>query len=448
MSDESSLSIWLLLAKVDVPVAIANMKSMPPATLALLAGLFLSWQALALSLESATTSSRRDFLNNAASASAAGLLTTTLSEPAVASTSTSSSGQTICVTGANGYIGLHCVANLLDNGYKVKAALRSVSESKTKYLQRIASERGASDKLSFTTIDLLSVDSMVEAGRGCNAMLHLASPFTLKTSGGDPIKNIVFPAIAGAANAVEAANVLGLERVVACGSIFGMVGSGSEKGFDHVYGANDVNGFNTPKGCSYAYSKMAAQEKSISLAAQSGVDLVTLNVGQVCGPALSPEQNNPSWEPFKLLAKPQPGGAVLACCVPGFTDVRDVAQAHVAALGLPVNKQHPRRYTISSQNQSPTYVEIAQTYAEILPERNLPKNVAALPPKAQKLVVKGLGLGDKSLGELLEGVSIPEGKTLLVDTEPMLRDLVPQPRAVEKTLKDWFDNQVAYGHVV
>ena len=420
------------------------MKSMPSLPLALLAGLFSAWQALALS---ATTSSRRVFLNKAAGASAAGLLTTTLSEPAVASASTSPSGQTICVTGANGYIGLHCVANLLDNGYTVKAALRSVSESKTKYLRRIASERGASDKLSFTTIDLLNVDSMVEAGRGCNAMLHLASPFILR-SGGNPIKTIVEPAIAGATNAVKAANVLGLQRVVACGSIFGMVGSGSEKGFDHVYGANDVNGFNTPKGCSYAYSKMAAQEKSISLAAQSGVDLVTLNVGQVCGPALSPEQNNPSWEPFKLLANPQPGGAVLSCCVPGFTDVRDVAQAHVAALGLPVNKQHPRRYTISSQNQSPTYVEIAQTYAEILPERNLPKNVAALPPKAQKLVVKGLGLGDKSLGELLEGVSIPEGKTLLVDTEPMLRDLVPQPRAVEKTLKDWFDNQVAYGHVV
>ena len=208
-----------------------------------------------------------------------------------------------------------------------------------------------------------------------------------------------------------------------------------------------MNGFNTPKGCSYAYSKMAAQQKSMELAAQSGVDLVTLNVGQVCGPALSPEQNNPSWEPFKLLATRQPGGSVLSCCVPGFCDVRDVAAAHVAALGLPVNKQQPRRYSVASQKASPTNVDIAQTYAEILPERNLPKSVEALPLNVQKLVVKGITLGDKSLGELLEGVTIPEGKTLLVDTDPMLRDLVPRPRTVKQTLKDWFDNQVEFGHI-
>ena len=404
-----------------------------------------------LSLDSSgvTASSRRDFLNKAAVAggSAATGLLTTLAQP-TAATAASPSDQTVCVTGANGYIGLHCVANLLENGYKVKAALRSVSDSKTKYLQKIAAERGASDKLTFTSIDLLDVGSMVEAGRGCDAMLHLASPFTLKTGGSDPIKTIVEPAIAGATNAVEAANVLGLQRVVACGSIFGMVGSGSEKGFDHVYGASDVNGFNTPKGCSYAYSKMAAQQKSMELAAQSGVDLVTLNVGQVCGPALSPEQNNPSWEPFKLLASPQPGGAVLSCCVPGFCDVRDVAAAHVAALGLPANKQQPRRYSVASQKASPTYVDIAQAYAEILPERNLPKTVEALPLNVQKLVVKGISLGDKSLGELLEGVTIPEGKTLLVDTDPMLRDLVPRPRTVKQTLKDWYVNQNEFGHVV
>jgi len=413
--------------------------------------LILPFLATSLSLESFANgaSSRRSFLNKAAitGGSAASGLLTSLSQPGAAA-AVSPSDKTICVTGANGYIGLHCVAKLLDDGYKVRAALRSVSDSKTKYLQKIAAERGLSEKLTFTSIDLLDVGSMVEAGRGCDAMLHLASPFTLKAGGSDPIKTIVEPAIAGATNAVEAANVLGLQRVVACGSIFGMVGSGSEKGYDHVYGANDVNGFNTPNGCSYAYSKMAAQEKSMSLAAQNGVDLVTLNVGQVCGPALSPEQNNPSWEPFKLLASPQPGGAVLSCCVPGFCDVRDVAQAHVAALGLPVNKQQPRRYSVASQKASPTYVEIAETYAEILPERNLPKNVEALPPKVQKLLIKGIGLGDKSLGELIEGVTIPEGKTLLVDTDPMLRDLVPRPRTVKQTLKDWFDNQTEYGHIV
>lgn len=81
-----------------------------------------------------------------------------------------------------------------------------------------------------------------------------------------------------------------------------MVGPGSERGFDHVYGANDVNSFNTATGCTYAFSKMKSQEDSIALAFEKNVDLVKLNVGQVCGPALSPDQINPSWQPFQPLA--------------------------------------------------------------------------------------------------------------------------------------------------
>ena len=113
--------------------------------------------------------------------------------------------KTICVTGANGYIGLHCVSQLLQSGYSVRAAVRSAtSESKTQYLSQIAKDCGASDKLSFTSIDLLDVNSMVAAAKGCGAMLHLASPFNLQ-NGKDPFKRIVEPAVAGATNAVRAA---------------------------------------------------------------------------------------------------------------------------------------------------------------------------------------------------------------------------------------------------
>lgn len=338
-----------------------------------------------------------------------------------------------------------------DAGYSVRAAVRSLSESKTKWLTKIATDAGALDRLSFTTIDLGSVDSMADAVRGCDSLVHLASPFVLKgTATNTNSKTIVEPAVSGACNAVLAAEKTGLRgRVVTCGSIFGMVGSGSERGFDHVYDAGDVNGYNTPGGCAYAYSKKEAQQQSMALADERGVDMVTLNVGQVCGPALSPEQDNPSWEPFRLLTKKQPGGAVLSSCVPGMVDVRDVAKAHVAALGLPTGGAFARRYVVAAQKASPTYVEVYQLMAEILPDRNLPPHIETLPPNVQKLVAKGISMGDKSLGELVAGVSVPPGgETVLVDVDPMLRDLVPSPRPVKQTLADWVENQVAYGHAV
>ena len=68
-----------------------------------------------------------------------------------------------------------------------------------------------------------------------------------------------------------------------------------------------------------------------------------------------------------------------------MVDDRDVAAAHVAALGLPAGK--PRRYAVSAQKKSPTHVEIAELMAETLPDRKLPAKVSALSPSAQKLLI-------------------------------------------------------------
>merc|ERR1740139_2014732 len=403
--------------------------------------LYIGSTANALSLD--LSSSRRGFIRTAA-----GVVGGTSLLPSQPALSAPPSGKkpTTCVTGANGYIGLHTVSQLLLSGYAVRAALRSTSGVKTKWLTKVASDLGASDRLTFATIDLADAGSMADAARGCDSLIHLASPFELgKTA--NPIKDILEPAVAGWTNAVAAADALGLRRIVACGSVFGMVGSGSEKGWDHVYGSSDVNAFSTPGGCTYAYSKMQSQEAAATLASARGVDLVTLNVGQGCGPALSPDQSNPSWDPIKNLAVPPPGGAVLSCTAPGFVDVRDAAAAHVAALDLPAAAA-PRRYPVVARKKSPTYQEIEAILAEVLPERNLPARVDVLPPSAQKLITKGIGLGNKSLGELLSGVSVPPGETLLVDVDPMLKYLVPVPREIKTTLCDWVDNQKGYGHTV
>ena len=104
---------------------------------------------------------------------------------------------------------------------------------------------------------------------------------------------------------------------------------------------------------------------------------------------------------------------------------------------------------VAAQKSSPTYKEISELMSEILPDRNLPSKVETLSPKAQRLVAKGIGLGDRSLGELIEGLSVPpNGATILVDIDPMIKDLVPKPIGIRTSLVDWIDNQLAYGHSV
>lgn len=259
--------------------------------------------ANALSLD--PSGSRRAFLRTAAGAAGGASLLT----PGPALSMPPGGGRdrpTVCVTGANGYIGLHTVSQLLRSGCSVRAALRSTSEDRTQWLSAVAADAGASDRLSFAAIDLSDAGSMADAARGCDSLVHLASPYELGKVA-SPVRDILEPAVAGATNAVAAADSLGLRRVVACGSVFGMVGSGSERGWDHVYASSDVNAFNTPGGCTYAYSKMASQEAAGAAASSRGVDLVTLNVGQVCGPALSPDQHNQSWDPIQNLAVPRRG---------------------------------------------------------------------------------------------------------------------------------------------
>jgi len=168
------------------------------------------------------------------------------------------------------------VRQLLQEKRTVIAALRSVRDDKTADLRSIWADVGTG-KLSFVQFDLRDESSLVAASKNCDAIIHLASPFSLKTPK-DPQAEIILPAVEGACNAVKAAKTHSI-RLVLCSSVFGVMGSTTERGENHLYTSADVNEFNTPGGCTYAYSKKAADVAAAKLAKQSDVDLVTLCPG-------------------------------------------------------------------------------------------------------------------------------------------------------------------------
>ena len=133
--------------------------------------------------------------------------------------STDMSDALVLVTGGSGFVGSHCILQLLERGYRVRTAVRS--------LDREAGVRamlkGGGDHLTFTAADLMSDKGWPEAAAGCDYVLHVASPFPLKVPKDE--NELILPAREGALRLLRAARDARVKRVVLTSS-FAAIGYG------------------------------------------------------------------------------------------------------------------------------------------------------------------------------------------------------------------------------
>lgn len=93
--------------------------------------------------------------------------------------------QTVMVTGANGYLASHIVKKLLEKGYNVHACVRNASnEASVHHLRQLPS---AAERLRLFSTGELGDPSLKgrydEPLKGCDAIIHSATPLSPKLSG-------------------------------------------------------------------------------------------------------------------------------------------------------------------------------------------------------------------------------------------------------------------------
>lgn len=343
-------------------------------------------------------------------------------------------GAPALVTGATGYVAGWIVKGLLDAGMTVHATVRDAGdERKRAHLDRLAAD--APGTIRYFEADLLGADAFAEAMQGCRTVFHTASPFTSNAK--DPQAELVDPARLGTRNVLEeACRQASVRRVVltsSCAAIY----TDSQDTLDAPGGRITEEVWNTTASLDYqpyAYSKtMAEKEAWVIAKGQDRWDLVAINPSLVIGPAL---QDRPSSESFNIMK--MFGNGTFRFGVPnlgiGCVDVRDVAEAHLAAAFLPRARG---RHIVSAHET--TFLEMAGVLAERygdshpLPTRPVPKFVL-------KAVGPLMGLERKFIER---SVDVP----WRADNSKAIRELGLDYLPMKTSLDDMFEHMIETGMI-
>ena len=121
----------------------------------------------------------------------------------------------VLVTGATGFIGLHCIHQLLNQGYAVNGSVRS-PDRKNEIIEALQTHNTSTENLNLYTFNLTEDDGWDEAMIGCDYLLHVASPIALESHDED---FFVKPAVAGVNRALKFAKKHNIKKVVLTSSV-------------------------------------------------------------------------------------------------------------------------------------------------------------------------------------------------------------------------------------
>jgi len=300
---------------------------------------------------------------------------------------------TVLVTGGSGFIGTHCIVQLLAAGHSVRTTVRNLKREPE--VRAMLKEGGADagDRLSFFAADLEKDAGWVDAVANCEYVLHVASPFPATVPKDE--NELIVPAREGALRVLRASRDAGVKRVVLTSS-FAAIGYGHAPRttpFDETSWTNTGGGDIQP----YVKSKTLAERAAWDFMAKEGgaLELSVVNPVAVLGPALGSD-----YSPSILLVQRLMDGAMPGCprLSFGLVDVRDVADLHLRAMTNPAAKGE-RFLAVAGDFVSMRDIALALKKrmgdaAKKVPTRELPNwvvRVASLFDPAVKQILPELG---------------------------------------------------------
>ncbi|HYG66849.1 MAG TPA: NAD-dependent epimerase/dehydratase family protein [Anaeromyxobacteraceae bacterium] len=214
----------------------------------------------------------------------------------------------VLVTGATGLVGSAIVRELVSRDHAVRALVRGSSD--------LSNLTGATVELARG--DILDPPSVAAAVRGCDAVIHAAGLVGFRPGMRERLLEVN---VRGVEIVFAAARAAGVRRAVLVSSTSAAGGSFSPRFADEATPSNAER-----LGIDYFVSKWRG-EQAAHAEARDGLEVVVLRPGYVLGPGDLGRSSGATVLQFVTGRLPGyvEGGV-------SFTDVRDVARAHVAAI--------------------------------------------------------------------------------------------------------------------
>jgi len=307
-------------------------------------------------------------------------------------TTNSNSEKIVLVTGGSGFIAVHCILQLLNAGFQVRATVRSLTREPE--VRTMLKEGGVDPggRLSFIAAELGSDANWDDAVSGCTYVLHVASPTPLNVYKHED--EMIIPAREGALRVLRAARDAGVKRVVLTSAVGAI-----------IYGHKPQTTPFTEKDWTVTIGNVPAYQKSKTLAEQAAWDFIKKEGGQlelsvvnpvgVLGPVLGSDYSHSIHFLQSMMEGKMPGCPKVNS---SYVDVRDVADLHLRAMTDPAAKG--QRF-IATAGESIWMVEVAKILKQnmgVLAEKvrvkelpNLLVRIAALKNPMAKAIIPFLG---------------------------------------------------------
>lgn len=243
----------------------------------------------------------------------------------------------VLVTGANGFIGSHLCRALVAKGYRVRALVRASSD--------LRSLTGLD--VTYCHGDILQPDSLEKAAAGCDLLFHVAGVFAYSGVKGE---QLILEARSGAAHVVQAAVRAKVKRMVLTSSsvTFGDNNRKEVMSEAHPGTFSDTS--------DYINSKILQENTAFAMAAQEGLDLVsvhpTLTVG---GPDYGLTESNHAIVSY--LNDPYKTTWIGGC---NIVAVKDIAEGHILIAEKGIRGE---RYLLGGENME--WSEVHHTISDL-----------------------------------------------------------------------------------